>query len=315
MNIAFHSNQLSLRGTEVSMYDYAKYNEEILGNKSIIIAKHPDVWNYSHPLAIEKFSKKFPTFFYHNFNEVEKCLDDNNVDVFYAQKSGQCDDVVQKNRKSIIHAVFQHYEPHGDVYAYISEWLGKKYNSPYVPYMVTLPDIKDNLRKELSIPNNAIVFGRHGGAETFNVPYVQNVVRKIAENRKDIFFIFLYTNKFTDDSLKNVIYLNGSEDLIYKVKFINTCDAMLHARIVGETFGLAVAEFSLLNKPVITKLNNNRESAHIEMLGPKGIYYSGEIELINIVNNFKPDNTKDWNAYRDYNPENIMNIFNNVFLK
>ena len=40
-------------------------------------------------------------------------------------------------------------------------------------------------------------------------------------------------------------------DLNYKVKFINTCDAMIHARAMGETFGLAVAEFSKKNKPVI----------------------------------------------------------------
>ena len=38
MNIVFHSNQLSLRGTEVAIYDYARYNEEYLGNNSIIFA-------------------------------------------------------------------------------------------------------------------------------------------------------------------------------------------------------------------------------------------------------------------------------------
>ncbi len=29
MKIAFHSEQLGYRGTEVAMYNYAKYNEEI----------------------------------------------------------------------------------------------------------------------------------------------------------------------------------------------------------------------------------------------------------------------------------------------
>ena len=29
--IAFHTNQLGIRGTEVAVYQYAKYNEEILG--------------------------------------------------------------------------------------------------------------------------------------------------------------------------------------------------------------------------------------------------------------------------------------------
>lgn len=34
--------------------------------------------------------------------------------------------------------------------------------------------------------------------------------------------------------------------------FIRTCDAMLHARMSGETFGLAIAEFSAHNRPVLT---------------------------------------------------------------
>ena len=35
--IAFHSNQLSLTGTEVALYDYAKNNEDLLGNDSFIV--------------------------------------------------------------------------------------------------------------------------------------------------------------------------------------------------------------------------------------------------------------------------------------
>ena len=31
--IAFFSNQLGLRGTEIRLYNYARYNEELLGNK------------------------------------------------------------------------------------------------------------------------------------------------------------------------------------------------------------------------------------------------------------------------------------------
>jgi hypothetical protein len=35
--VAFYSPHLGLRGTEITMYDFADYNERILGNKSIII--------------------------------------------------------------------------------------------------------------------------------------------------------------------------------------------------------------------------------------------------------------------------------------
>ena len=312
MKIAFHSNQLCLRGTEIALYDYALYNEELLENNSIVICKHPDVWKYSNSDVIEKFRKRFNVYFYHDFNEVEKILDDNNIDVFYAIKAGINDGIVSVNRKSVNHAVFQYYEPHGNVYAYVSEWLSKRYNSPFVPHMVLLPNINDNLRKELSIPDNAIVFGRHGGDDTFNLLFAYNAIKNILDRKKNIYFLFLNTNKFIEHS--NVIYLNGTSDLEYKTKFINSCDAMLHARLQGESFGLAVAEFSIRNKPVITWLNGG-DRAHIEMLGSKGVFYSTYDELVEILLNFIPDNTKDWNAYREYNPENVMKVFNNVFLK
>ena len=38
MKVAFHSYQLGDRGTEVCLYKYAKYNQETLGNESIIIS-------------------------------------------------------------------------------------------------------------------------------------------------------------------------------------------------------------------------------------------------------------------------------------
>lgn len=314
MKIAFHSNQLSLRGTEVAMYDYARYNEELLGNKSIIFAKHPDVYQHSHEPAIKKFKDRFDVHFYRDFSEVEPILDKENVDVFYAQKAGFADGVLSSNRKNIIHSVFQFHQPHGDVYAYISEWLGNKYAESFVPYMVNLPDENGNLRKELNIPKNAIVFGRHGGLETFNLSMGRDAVIDVATKRKDIYFVFMFTERFTDKSLENVIYLDGNSDLNYKVKFINTCDAMLHARASGETFGLSVAEFSLRNKPVITHAGPQFETAHLQMLGNKAILYTNLEQLVDLLNNFKVED-KDWNAYRQYNPENIMKIFNNVFLK
>jgi hypothetical protein len=314
MKVAFHSNQLSLRGTEVALYDYAKYNELILGNGSIIISKDNSVWPYSHEKAIKKFKDRFEVYLYKDFKEVEDILNSENIDVFYAQKAGFNDGVISKGRKTVIHSVFQYNEPHGDVYAYISEWLGSKYNKPFVPYMVDLPNVNDNLREYLDIPKNAIVFGRYGGLETFDIEFVQEVVKEVAKKRKDIYFLFMFTNKFTDASISNVIYLDGNHDLNYKVKFINTCDAMLHARKVGETFGLAVAEFSCRNKPIITFSGVMRESAHLQMLGDKSIKYKNKIELMSILNDFKIEN-KNWNAYTDYNPKEIMKQFNNIFLK
>jgi hypothetical protein len=188
MKIAFHCNQLSLRGTEVAMFDYAHFNENILGNESIVLAKNPEIWMYSDKPAIEKFKKRFKVCFYDTASDIEKILDDNNIDVFYAQKAGFADGVVSTKRKTVIHAVFQQYEPHGDVYAFISEWLsnlyGKKHD--FVPYIVDLPDHDKDMREELGIPSDAYVFGRHGGYETFDIPFVKDFIRQFV-NRVDNF--------------------------------------------------------------------------------------------------------------------------------
>ena len=100
-----------------------------------------------------------------------------------------------------------------------------------------------------------------------------------------------------------------------KVEFINSCDAMLWARSDGETFGLAIAEFSIRNKPIIcSKLGHDK--AHVHLLGDKGIWYTPE-NLEHILTEF--DRTEmckgDWNAYTDYTPEKVMETFKQVFIK
>jgi hypothetical protein len=322
MKIAFHCNQLSIRGTEVAMFDYAHFNEELLGNESIVLAKNPDVWPYSDSRAIEKFKNRFgdKVFFYRDKKEIENILGENKIDIFYAQKSGHNDGIFSLKRKSVIHAVFQDYEPHGNVYAFISEWLSKQYgNVPFVPYMVYLPDHDENLRQELGIPEKAVVYGRHGGFETFDIGFAKSAVLEAAKAKPDLYFLFMNTEKFSDDSYKNIIYLDPTADPEEKVKFINTCDAMLHARRKGETFGLAIAEFSIRNKPIITCREAYHDKAHFDLLGTTGIYYSTKEELYSLLVdhpflNFDPKLEKYWNCYYNYTPEKVMDKFKSVFI-
>ena len=55
-----------------------------------------------------------------------------------------------------------------------------------------------------------------------------------------------------EKSLSNIIYLPPTYSIKRKIEFINTCDGCLHARNMGESFGLTLAEFSVKNKPIIT---------------------------------------------------------------
>lgn len=310
MKIAFHSNQLGIRGTEVALYDYALGNIEILGNQSIIIS---DV--NSDLTALEKFKNKFQVFLYNNFSEVEDIIEQERVDAIYYIKAGFNDGKLVNNAKNLIHTVFKHKEPHGDVYAYISEWLSNEISNnelPYVPHMVNLPKHSLNYKDNFNVEDK-ITIGWYGG-DNFEIPFAKQAVIDIAKKRKDILFLFMNQTSFCD--LDNVIFIEGTTDLDEKVAFINTCDFMIHARERGETFGLTIAEFSTLGKPIIT-YRDSPERNHINVLGDRGIYYSNYNELYNLLSNISKQDIegKDWNCYKEFTPEKVMNRFNEIFLK
>ena len=307
MKIAFHSNQLGIRGTEVSLYDYALGNRDILSNESIIISDaRADL------SALDKFKAQFPVFLYNDFSEVKDIISKENVDAFYIQKAGFNDGKLVPNAKNLVHAVFKHNEPHGDVYAYISEWLSQEMSGgklPFVPYMINIPNHDFNYRTQLGIENQ-LVIGWYGG-DNFEIPFARQAVVDIAKKRKDITFLFMNSTPFTDED--NICFIESTVDLDEKVAFINTCDAMIHARERGETFGLAIAEFSTRGKPIIT-YRDSPERNHNIVLGDKGIYYSNYIELCNILDNFIIP-PWDCNCYQAFTPEKVMEQFNNTFLK
>ena len=86
VNIAFMSNQLGERGTEVAMYDYAHYNEKFLGNTSIIL--HYKNHYFNSDKAIEKFKNRFKVFAIIEKEEVDNILKENNIDIFYYEHGG-----------------------------------------------------------------------------------------------------------------------------------------------------------------------------------------------------------------------------------
>ena len=316
MKIAFHSNQLGIRGTEIALYDYAYYNREILGNESVIISDaNADL------TTLDKFKLEFEVFLYNDFSEVHEFVKQHNIEGIYYQKSGQLDNKLVPGIRNMVHSVFQFNQPHGDVYSYISPWLAEKMTGNRdnaVPYIVDILkyDHDANYRKVLSIPKDATVFGYYGGHTSFNIKFAQKAVSDVAQANPDIFFLFMNVEPFID--IPNVLFINGTTDYVKKIGFINTCDACLHARNGGESFGLTVAEFSSKNKPVITTswcTESLCDMAHIEMLGNKSIRYTDYKSLVHILTNFKSYASKqeDWNAYREYSPENVMQKFKYVF--
>jgi hypothetical protein len=310
MNIAFWDNQLCERGTAVSLFDYAYHNQTILKNKSFIFY---DKNKNNHPDVINKFKTHFTVTETDDFKEVDDYLLHYQITHIYIIKYGLFDTRFSKVSKNCIHCVFTCSQPHGHVYASISPYVhGHNGNYPVVPHMINLPTHNDNMRQELNIPENAIVFGGYGGSHNFSIPFVHTIVYQIAKTNPHIYFLFANFNTFCPP-LPNIIHLPMIVDLHEKVKFINTTDAMLWARIDGETFGISIGEFSTMNKPVIAMKIG--DVAHVHLLGDKAIWYH-EHTLYDILVNFNPEieKTKDWNAYREYTPEKVMNIFKQTFL-
>lgn len=316
MKIAFHSHWITERGSEAAMLDYARLNRAILKNESILC--FPDRPGFADHPILKKWQQEFPVILYQSKFSLGRALEKEGVKVVYMTKPGTYDGFLVPGVKNCIHAQFLCDEFHGDVYAYLSPWMSKVMTAredSFVPFYVPRLESAENLRKQLKISSEARVFGRHGGWDTFNIPFVRKVVAEHACNYPEDHFVFLNTKPIHGtERLANVHYLPATVDSLEKARFLATCDAMIHARDTGETFGLAVGEFAVLGKPVIT-YRGSKERAHLEMLGSKALKYETSVELENIIKNFCPHEAFE-NGYQTYrSPEKVMQIFLKVFIE
>lgn len=325
MKIAFFVKHFNERGTEVATYDYADYNEKILGNESIIVGLTKDVllrfnsqFGYRDDIN-EKFKKRFPVFQVDKFEEVEDLLKREKVDLIYLLVSGYDTEKFPfgyiYNTPTFIHCVFTVSEKYGDLYVALNDTLNKKArtNFPVLPHIITIGETNENLRKDLNIPENAKVFGRHGAINSFDIPFVHEAIIEIAKENPNIYFLFLNTEQFSHN-ISNIIYLPCEVNPIGKRKFINTCDAMLHARLYGEIHSIAIGEFALCKKPIISYIvKDGADCGHYDILKDKIITYKNKDDLKNILINYDISSVDmSDNGYFQFTPEYIMKIFNDL---
>lgn len=327
VTIAFDSGHLQERGTEVALWDYAHFAETLLGCRSRVLCPA------AAPIdCIDRFRSRFGVSLYRDEADLGAALSD--VDVYYRIVHGgvEAQRVIRpagragQPGRAVFHAVFTADAPRGDVYAAISPWVanwrsgtsgdGHGGSVDYVPHIVTLPDVAGDLRDELSIPRDAVVLGRHGGADTFNLPFVHQAVARAVQQRDELWFVFLNTAKFCEPHPR-IIHLNRTTDMERKARFIQTCDGMLHGRADGETFGLAVGEFAIKNRPVITwtgAKTPGHDGQHIDILREKGIYYETQGDLEPLLQGFGPL-SGEFDVYSgQFGPAPVMERFRRVFL-
>jgi hypothetical protein len=313
MRVLFQTNSLNYRGTSVAVTDYAKYNQIVLGNESIIcynatLPNEKDMGNEQE--VIDRISKDIKVWGYQDFNRVVELA---KPDLIYRITSGEDAGIERYPCRTVNHAVFQVKNPH--ISAYVSEWLSRKmsdYKTPWVPHIIELPDPNADYREYLNIPKDALVFGRYGGATTFDIPWVKKVIREVVQEDSNIYFIFLGTEPFI--SHPNVRFISATHSLQKKSNFINTCDAMLHARKRGESFGLSIAEFLSQNKPVLA-WSGGVDLNHVELLKNTGTLYANDVELKQLIKEVKDINYNFNMIVNEFSAVKVIKKFESVFIK
>ncbi len=309
MRLLFLTNTLNYRGTTTAILDYAYYNQEILGNESVIAydkdARYePDMGNEDKVVDDVKTMFRVVNF----SNDIEKVADEVKPDVIYKLDAGG--EVTNKsNIKLAHHAVFQF--KNDTITAYISKWLSDTMTggkTPFVPHIVELPEANKDYREFFGIPKNAIIIGRHGGYKTFDIPYVKEYIRETIDTH-NVYYLFMNTEPFIKHY--KVIHINSTNDRQKLSNFINTCDAMIHARNRGESFGLAIAEFLYHNKPVISCFDGVDKNHHTLTK----FLYRDKFTLNDMINNVPRLKGDYKSSVRNFTPQRVMKSFDKYFIE
>jgi len=320
--LGFHTKQLTERGTEVALLDYAESARKLLGyDVRIFVPAGTEAIVEPVRRSVED---RFELVFYDSPQAIS-------CDALYVIKRGHpgriTDGIPELN-----HAFFDGSHPHGHRFATVSDCvshlavrhvplprgrsltLPRLRKPPVVPHIVSLPDVGDDLREELGIPEEAVVFGRHGGIGTFGIDFVKDAIRTALTMRDDLWFLFLNTLEFCDHP--RILHLPLMTDRADIRRFVNTCDYMVHAHRLGETFGLAVAEFAFAGVPVMTYIGAPR-LAQLDLLSDELLL--GYLEYDDVLRDFLMLRRRTAPAPTDvpdrYSPQRVMARFDEVFLR
>jgi len=325
LKIAIHTNGLDQRGTGKVPGDYARALHAHTPHEAVIMAS-----GLSSNEALARTNSEFRVFTYDKHVDthrselvrdvIEEIVEREKIDYVHMIKYGIDDHITPRNCRTGIHCVFNMTQPHGDVYAAVSETLALKFgHTKFVPHIITRMYATENVRAKYGIPMDAMVVGRAGGLHTFDLPFVHAAVFEALEKRPDLWFLFLSTEKFIEHP--RAIFVPWLSNEQQKFNHIHSCDAMLHARAMGETFGLAIGEFSAANKPVLTWSGNDHpgyDRAHLDILGNKAIVYNSQHELVDLLlgldRNFLC--SLNWDVYTQrFSPKVVIQQYQDVFLK
>eukprot|EP00667_Euglena_gracilis_P008203 EG_transcript_8307 len=343
LTLCFHMNQLNERGTERATFDYAYFAKHMLGHDiKLLLAKERLDRPASEGIK-RRFAAEFGGFTAYEVDGAWRARygplgGPAMVDAVHALKchnvyglKGGTPDGEPKVPESLIrvpfspHAVFMYGGVHGTSYAAVGRKVaeGECPQGPTVHHMVypherqNASEPYEDLRKRFGVKETDHLVCRHGATDTFDIDYVRASIPGILDQFPTLHILLMNTNGLAQ-SHPRLHYLDARVDDKGRLEYFEACDAMLHGRSGGETFGLAVAEMSVHNRPVITSTAGTQE--HVHILGSKGFVYSDASSLRNRIRDIvsiprKALLARDWNAYQLYLPRPIMEAFDDIFIQ
>lgn len=144
-----------------------------------------------------------------------------------------------------------------------------KDNHSVIGIPVKPPLSNEDLREELGIPNDALVFGRIGrDDENIYDPININAYSRVEQD--NVFFVLVNPSTkcrsdIKDLGIKNAKYIEKTTDEVRVSKFYNTIDVLAHARKDGECSPQNVWEAFSHGKPVISHYGHPF-NGHIEVI-------------------------------------------------
>lgn len=314
----FHSTSFSERGDSVTLLALGCAIIKRL-NARIFIALPKGTLTVSKERVRFAESLGFVFLWYENKAELDSFARENAVTHTYVFSGGRRLDLPYYDKSDpesfriadsfhITHAVFRNFDPHGDVYAYVSQWLfeasKKRFYFSYLffrfrnrrnlstkvlawPHFIDWPPTNNSttsdFRKIHNISENSVVIGRIGGFSEFSDPVAQKAIVRLLNIRTDIVCVFINTKPFLDHP--RMLYLPPLERNLVK-DFYEACDILINGRRMGESFGYSIVEPLSLGKPVIAPhwiRNIFMDKNHVRLLKKSGTLYRSQKHLERIV--------------------------------
>jgi hypothetical protein len=335
MRLGFCLPKYTLRGADMVLWAFAYFsNGRSLPHESHIFVYDDDPDTYD-PAIHEPENREAAALLFKEFRDAGRLytstmatldadLVAQRIEVAYLYLAGFENEraMIPKSVPTITHCIFNGMVSLGTVHTVISNsvpHLPPPHSKTRVlPNVLVVAEHSADLRVRLGIPTDAVVFGRYGGRHTFSIPWVKETILEYAKHHPEVYFLFMNTEPFSTPVLHpNILYLNGAPDLYLKRAFINTCNAMLHARIDGETFGCAIGEFALALKPIITSPCLHRAfgypaDGHLDILGQYAFVYTSPAGLecwLNLFSEKKINIQMENNPYFEFVPDKVMPVF------